>query len=155
MARQGDGIYRRGRTWWLDAIIGGQRYQLPLGKLIPRSTALEIATAKRAEILKGGAGIAKKKRDIPFTKAAEDFTAWARANKRPKTADGYESCLVPLLAFFGDKTLGQIHPFLIEKYKQKRLAEGVKVGVNRELSRLHTLFNLAIRWKKYEGENPA
>ena len=57
-----------------------------------------------------------------------------------------------LKGFFGDRRLSEIHPFLIEKYKQKRLSEGAKVGVNRELSRLRTLFNLCIKWKKYEGD---
>jgi len=26
MARKGDGIYKRGSVWWLDAIIKGTRY---------------------------------------------------------------------------------------------------------------------------------
>jgi integrase len=51
--------------------------------------------------------------------------------------------------------LSEIHPFLIEKYKQKRLSEGAKVAVNRELSRLRTLFNLCLQWRKFEGANPA
>lgn len=155
MARKGDGIFKRGKVWRLDCIINGQRYQLPLGKGISRSAALEIATAKRAAILKGEAGIAKKKKDISFEKAAAEFIEWANANKRPKTATGYKSIMNRLKGFFGGKMLGEIHPFLIEKYKQKRLSEGAKVAVNRELSRLRTLFNLCIQWRKFEGMNPA
>jgi integrase len=155
MARKGDGIFKRGKAWRLDCIINGQRYQLPLGKGIPRSAALEIATAKRAAILKGEAGIAKKKRNISFEKAAEEFIAWSDANKRKGTAVEYKRIINRLKEFFGGMTLGQIHPFLIEKYKQKRLSEGAKVAVNRELSRLRTLFNLCIKWKKFEGLNPA
>jgi len=30
MARKGDGIYLRKNTWWLDAVINGRRYQMPL-----------------------------------------------------------------------------------------------------------------------------
>jgi len=60
-----------------------------------------------------------------------------------------------LKEFFGDRKVGDIHPFLIEKYKQRRLDEGAKVAVNRELSRLRTLYNLCIQWRKYEGDNPA
>ena len=41
--RRGDAIYRRGNTWWLDAHIGGQRYQTKLGKNITRSAAQELA----------------------------------------------------------------------------------------------------------------
>lgn len=155
MARKGDGIYKRGRTWRLDCWINGKRYQRPLGKGISRAVALELATIERGKILKGEAGIAKRKKDISFNDAAGEFLKWAKANKRPKTAAGYESILGKLKDFFGDKKLSEIHPFLIEKYKQKRLADGAKVAVNRELSRLRTLFNLCIIWKKFEGENPA
>jgi hypothetical protein len=151
MARKGDGLYKRGKVWRLDCYINGQRYQLPLGKGINRAAALELASVKRAAILKGEAGIAKKKKDLPFDKAAEEFIEWSRANKRRKTTDGYESIINRLKESFGGKMLSEIHPFLIEKYKQKRLADGAKVGVNRELSRLRTLFNICIRWKKFEG----
>ena len=156
MARKGDGIYLRGSTWWLDAYINGQRYQRPIGKNIKRAAALELATIKRTAILRSEAGIGRKKKNISFEKAAEEFLKWAEANKRPKTTTGYKSMVNGALKdFFGGKMLSEIHPFLIEKYKQKRLSEGAKVGVNRELSRLRTLFNLCIKWKKFEGANPA
>ncbi|MBN2242814.1 MAG: site-specific integrase [Acidobacteria bacterium] len=154
MARKGDAVFKRGSVWRLDCRINGQRYQLSLGKGITRTRAKEIAALKRAAILGGEAGIAKRKRDISFEKASEEFLSWAKANKRPKTFRGYESIMSRLKEYFGGKKLSEIHPFLIEKYKQKRLSEGAKVGVNRELSRLRTLYNLCIRWKKYEGENP-
>jgi len=155
MARKGDGIYKRGKVWWLDFIHLGKRHQVSVGKSITRTAALDIAIRKRSAILSGEAGIGKRRKDLPFDKAREDFLAWAQSNKRPKTAVGYESCMNNLAGFFGGKKLSEIHPFLIEKYKQKRLADGAKVAVNRELSRLRTMFNLCIAWKKYEGENPA
>jgi hypothetical protein len=45
MARKGDGIYKRGKVWRLDCYINGVRYQLPLGKGINYTIALEIYTA--------------------------------------------------------------------------------------------------------------
>lgn len=156
MARKGDGIFKRGNTWRLDCFINGMRHQVSLGKGINRSVALELAGIARAKILRGEAGIGgKKRRDILFDRAVEDFQTWADANKRSKTAKCYASCMRHLKAFFGGKRLGEISPFLVEKYKQKRLGEGAIVSVNRELSRLRTLFNLCIAWKKFEGDNPA
>jgi integrase len=156
MARKGDGIYKRGGAWRLDFVHNGKRHVVSLGRRITRTAAAEIAQVKRAAILKGELGIGgKKRRDIPFETAAAEFLTWAAANKRPKTATGYKSILTPLKAFFGGKMLSDISPFLVEKYKQKRLAQGRKVAVNRELSRLRTLFNLCIAWKKFEGDNPA
>jgi integrase len=155
MARKGDAIYKRGKAWWLDFKHQGKRHQVSLGRSITRSAALDIAVRKRSAILSGEAGIGKKRKDFSFDKAKEDFLAWAQANKRPGTVRGYVSIMNILGGFFGGKKLSEIHPFLIEKYKQKRLAEGAKVAVNRELSRLRTLFNLCLAWKKFEGENPA
>lgn len=43
---------------------------------------------------------------------------------------------------------------MLETYKQKRVKENVKVGVNRELSLFKNLFNRCIEWGKFEGENP-
>ena len=47
--------------------------------------------------------------------------------------------------------LGEIHPFLIEKHKQMRLAKGFRVAVNREVAALSVLFNRMIDWGRFEG----
>jgi len=43
MARPGDSIYLRGRTWWLDFIHDGRRHVARLGKDINRTVAGELA----------------------------------------------------------------------------------------------------------------
>jgi integrase len=154
MARRGDGIYRRGRTWLLDCWINGTRHVERLGKGITRTTARELAQVKRAAILKGEAGIGRKRKDVLFDKAAEEFLRWAEANKRPKTARCYGEFLRPLLASFAGKRLSELHPFLIEKHKRARLEAGAPVMANRELSVLKNLFNRAREWGWFEGENP-
>ncbi len=65
-----------------------------------------------------------------------------------------ESCLKNLCEFMGDCYLQDIYPLVIEKYKLKRLNEGIKpTTVNRELSVLKRAFNIAIDWK-IAYENP-
>ena len=66
MARRGEGIYLRGRTWWLDFVHQGQRHVERIGKNINRTAASEIAQVKRAAILKGEAGIGRKRADLTF-----------------------------------------------------------------------------------------
>jgi len=66
----------------------------------------------------------------------------------------YRSCFVRFDEAFKGKSLSQIHPFTLEKYKQARLAAGHRVAVNRELATLSTMFNRAIEWGKFEGLNP-
>ena len=154
MARQGDGIYLRGSTWWLDFRYKGQRYQERLGSGIKKTVAKELALTIRSAVLKGERGIGRKKKDIAFDKATELFLDWTEANRKPKTLKCYGEFVGQLVKFFGGKSLSGIHPFLIEKYKVKRLNEGAKVSVNRELSCLKNIFNRCIEWKKFEGDNP-
>ncbi len=158
MPRRGDGIISRGKgklkTWWLDCRINGQRHQVRLGKGITRSGAGELAIDTRARILRGEAGISKKRKDLTFDKAAELCLQWVEAHKRPHTYRCYTSAIENLKASFSGKKLGQIHPFLIEKYKTKRLKDEKPVALNRELSVLRNLVNRCIEWGKFQGQNP-
>jgi len=154
MARRGDGLYLRGNTWYLDCRLNGARYVVRLGKGITRSVASEIATVKRGAILKGEAGIGRKRKDLPFDQARQHFEKWAEASKKPETAKSYKECLRRLAETFSGKRLGEISPFHIEGHKQTRIKAGARVRANRELAVLKTLFNNVIEWKLYEGDNP-
>lgn len=182
MARRGDGLVLKKKTWYLEARIGGKRYQRRLGKNISRSVALELAQVVRGQILKGEAGIGgKKRRDIGFDEASEKFLAWATAEKRPNTLRGYRKCLARLAQTFGGQRLGEISTWQLESYRQKRTAgvklteaerpagvsdanwarlrkqaqHGAPVRVNREVGLVKNLFNRMIAWGLYEGLNPA
>jgi integrase len=155
MARRGDGIYQRGPTWWLDFTHEGQRHIARLGKGINRTVAGEIAHVKRAAILKGEAGIGRKRADLLFDKAAEELLTWAKAEKRPKTATSYGENITQLKRSFAGRRLSEISAFTVEKHKRMRLDEGARVAPNRELSILRLLFNRCLAAGRYEGPNPA
>ena len=109
----------------------GRRHVARLGKSINRTVAGELASVQRAAILKGEAGIGgRKRKDMAFDDAAKEFLAWARAEKKPKTAKLYGECLTPLKASFAGKRLSELHPLLIEKHKRARLEAGAKVMPN-------------------------
>jgi integrase len=154
MARKGDGLYQRGKVWYLDARINGQRYVTRLGKNISRSVAGELASVKRAAFLKQEAGI-RKRRDCPFEKATAAFLDWVKTNKRPRTVRVYTQQVARLSESFRGKTLTQISTFDVERHKRNRVEQGARVTVNRELAVLKNLYNKAKAWKLYEGENPA
>ncbi|MDA2928467.1 site-specific integrase [Acidobacteria bacterium AH-259-O06] len=157
MARRGDGIYLRGKTWCLDFRHDGQRYQERLGRNINKTVAREIAQVKRAAILKGEAGIGRKKKDIKFDDAAKLFLAAMEelikiGKLRPKTVKSYRENIVQLKKSFNGKMLSKIHPFLLKKYRLKR--EKARIGFNREMACLSRLINWCIKEKKFEGVNP-
>lgn len=85
MARHGDGLYKRGKSWYLDCRINGVRVQERLGKDISRSVAKELANVTRTRFLRGEAGIGKKLKDCTFVKAKIEFLKHTQTDKRPRT----------------------------------------------------------------------
>src|SRR4029077_15417922 len=152
MARRGDGIYLRGRTWWLDFVHRGDRHVVRIGSNINRTVAKEIASVERAMSLPGETGIGKKRKDISFEKAKGEFLAWAKTNLNARTLKSYAECLKRLSesSLFAEKRLGQVTPWVVERYKQER-ATKARVRVNRELAVLKAVFNRMREWGKFEG----
>ncbi|MEQ1845373.1 MAG: site-specific integrase [Nitrospira sp.] len=155
MARRGDALYLRGKTWWLDFRHNGTRHVVRLGKGISRTVAKELASVQRGALLKGEAGIGNKRKDCPFDKAKDAFLQWTETNKRPRTVRVYRQALDRLAVSFSGKTLSQISPFDIERHKRLRAEAGARVRANREVAMLKSLFNKAKMWGFFEGENPA
>jgi hypothetical protein len=109
-----------------------------------------LATVERGKILRGEAGIGGRKRNnIRFDKACEEFLKWTEANHRPQTAVNYRWYIQGLKQSFAGKMLSQIHPFNVEKHKQSRIPEGARISANRELSCLRNLFYRCIEWNKF------
>jgi integrase len=154
MARRGDGLVLRGKTWWLDFIHRGQRHQVRIGRSINRTVARELATVERGRVLRNESGIGRKRKDIVFDKAADEFLKWSEANHRPKSVQNYRENILQLKKSFAGKMLSQIHPFNVERHKQGRIAEDARIAANRELSCLRNLFYRCIEWGKFEGANP-
>ena len=141
----------------------------PSGKrtriVIPTArTKQEALDAERKEILK----IHEGKYGTPMgsmllrkyvTKYCEP---WTKLNKRSWRIDLCR--LKPIVAFFGNKKLRDISPFLIEKYKVERLKVPITSKnkskprspglVNREVSLLSAIFRQARRDKKAAADNP-
>jgi integrase len=156
MARHGDGLYLRGKdTWYLNCQINGKRYQVKLGKHVSKSVAKELALVKRAQILKGEAGIGNKRKDCSFMKAKEEFLKHTKTDRRPRTYQTYHECLTRIATSFHGKRLSEINTWLIKGHHQNRVASGARIRANREVAVLKNLFNFAIRMGFYEGDNPA
>ena len=154
MARKGDGLFLRGKTWILDCRIAGTRHVMKLGKGIRRTVAGELANVKRSGILKGEAGIGRKKKDCTFSAARDAYDIWMQSNTRPRTQRVYRQALDRLAQSFEGKRLSQISAFDIERHEHRRVEAGARVVAHREVSRLKALFNAAIRWGLFEGANP-
>lgn len=153
--KQGAGVYRRGSVWYFNALINGTRYVEKIGRGVSRTVAAEIASVKRATILRGEAGIGKEKRkprDIPFDDASKEFLGWVEMNRKAGTAVFYANRLAILGKTFCGKMLSEIQPKDIEQYKQSRVtSDRGRAAVNRDLATLRALYSRMIKDKLYEG----
>ncbi len=141
--------------WYLD-------YRDAKGKRVlrvaPHATSREEAALElKAAVLlehERACGISGSSQRIKFSEFSQMYLDnYAKVNKRSWRDDKYrlDASMVP---YFGKLELQDITPLEIEKYRARRLEEKVsKSTVNREITILKKMFNLAIDWN-FAKQNP-
>ncbi len=155
------GVFKRTRKlngkkseyWYIDYALNGKRKWESVGKvgLVTKTDAKKLLELRNTEILKGRYSSTKKKVVPSFSEFSKDYLEYAKENK--KSWDRDACALRVLLPFFGSKTLSEITPFLVEKYKIVRKKTVSERTINIELSLLRRMFNLATSWDKFDS-NP-
>lgn len=146
-------IYQRGKSYYYDFVRKGQRYAGCIG-LVSRTVAKEEEARKKAEVIEARLNPAKARKSPRFETFAAEYLEWSKANKKPRSYERDETSLAALRPFFSGKTLSDITPWLVEKYKKTRKDQKKSnQTVNLELACLKALFSKAVIWKK-AGENP-
>jgi integrase len=152
MARRGDGLYQRGKTWRLDFTHEGQRHAVRLGRGITRTVARELAQVKRAEILKGAVGIGPAKRTTPPTTFGQAVARYLQAKARKRTIEQDRRHLTAFVAAFGAATpLAEITAARLSAWRDEKLAATCArtgavyspAAINRPLGTLRHLLTLA------------
>ena len=146
-------LYLRGKSWYYDFQYRGERCTGCIGS-VSKTVAKEILTKKRAEAVEGRYELPSRKPSPRLDEFVQEYFAYYRANRRPKSVQRYETAYHRLQPAFGNQRLSDIHPLAIERYKRQRKQDGVtEVTINRELAFLKNLFTKAIEWGK-ATENP-
>lgn len=146
-------IYQRGKSYYCDFVYKGQRYASCIGP-VSRTVAKEEEARKKAEVIEGRLNPAKVRKTPRFAKFAEEYLEWSKANKKPRAYERDVTSLAALRPFFLGKTLADITPWSIEKYKKARKDQKKSnQTVNLEVACLKALFSKAIIWGK-AVENP-
>jgi integrase len=84
-----------------------------------------------------------------FGAIAEEYLRYYRANRRPRSVERHEMAYRALKPFFAGKSVEDITPLIIERYKDHRkMQKRSDVTINRELAFLKNLFTQAITWGK-------
>ncbi len=129
----------------------GPRVQETLGKM-PYAEAVRIYKA-RLSAAAARRGTADDSR-VTFALLADEYVKVHCARKSEATKKRTEQALRLILPVFGDRAVRTIRPLDIERYRERRLAAGVKpVTVNREWAIIKAILNKGEAWGMIE-RNP-
>ncbi len=142
----GKGIYKRGKSWYINFYVKGERYTECLGE-VSKTFAKEEAGKRRTEIIVGM--LRPKAQDPPFEKFIDRYLAEVSVNKAPKSHARDKCSAAHLKGFFGGRRISRIGETDIHRYKRDRKAEilgkkpdGSPASINRELALLSHAFNV-------------
>lgn len=136
-------IYRRGRVYWIKYYRNGKPYA-ESSHSVKQEAARRLLRMREGEISQGKLpGICFDR--VRFDELVEDFLTDYRINNR-RTVDKAELRCGHLLREFEGVRATEITTPRIKRYIQKRMDEGAaNATINRELSALKRMFNLAAR----------
>mgnify|MGYP006278437389 CR=1 FL=1 len=130
-------------AWYYDFQHNGTRYRAVGGTT--KTQALRMQEKVRSQVLSGEYDLTVGARDPLFDEFAETFLR-RRQHLQSQKRDALS--VRNLLVFFQGRTLKAITAGDIADYISKRLKDGRAPGtINRELTCLKRMYNLAIRWK--------
>ena len=110
-----------------------------------KTQAQRIASVRQAAILEGREGI-RRDRGMKLSAHIRDYTAHTAKKNRSSYKDS--GVLARLLESVGDRRLGDISAFQIEKWKSARAKVVQPSTVNRELNIIRGCFSRAVDWKR-------
>lgn len=130
-------------NWSISYRVAGKQCIEVVGS---QKESAELALGKiKAAIVEGR--FFNKAPSTPWKEAAEQFILWGEANVKAATVRMYRNSIKNLKPHFEWHTLDKITPPMVEQFKSKRLAEGVKPAtVNRDLATIKRLFSLSEHW---------
>jgi integrase len=148
-------VYQRDNSWVVQYKDRGKTVQKTLGKksLITKTMAREILKKIEHQIKLGKYDMLDT--EIPtLREISKTYIAYVKDTLKRRSWYRYEYSLNSLLSLYGDRKLTEINPKDIDDFKEIRLKSVQPATVNRELSTLRQIYNLAKRWNQYYGENP-
>jgi len=141
--------------WYMRYRYKGKDKWERIGKAGPitKTVAQQKYENKKREISLDQLGMSKV--EIPALKEfAPECLAYQRDVEQKRSWRKDQAHLNRFVSILGSKKLSEITVKDIDDYKINRVKEVKAVTVNRELTALRRLFNLAKKWRKFLGDNP-
>jgi len=152
-------VFKRGNSWAIEyRDLNGRIRRESVGKIgvITKTSARDILNKRERNVKLGKEELLDS--EIPtlddFTK--QYLTYKRDTEKKPSWKCDEQHLRIHLIPFFGrNRKLSDIKPQDVDDYKSIRLKEkAAPATVDRELSVLRHLINLAERWNRFFGKNP-
>ncbi|NIO03983.1 MAG: tyrosine-type recombinase/integrase [Proteobacteria bacterium] len=146
------GLYRRGQIWWMRFSYHGRQIRKST-ETSDRKLAQRIYDKVKGEIAEGKWFERLPAEHKTFREMMERFETEYCSNLGSSQA--CRSYIRGLVMFFGDCTISEITPSLINQFKMKRKTEGVKPAtIRRQFDVLRRAFNIALREWEWCETNP-
>jgi|CXWL01.1.fsa_nt_gi integrase len=130
----------------------GRRYRQKVG---PNKHIAELVLAKKqTEIIENKFFDIKREQKIKFEAFADEYLESYCKIHHMSVGKSSESQLTILKRSFSGQYLHEITTLGIERYKNDQMKLVSPATINRRLARLKALYNKAIEWGKFNGENP-
>ena len=151
------GIYKRGKVWYVKYSRDGRIARRSLGTK-NKADALKIKEAIEETLLTEKLGLAESKQkqvDSSIETFWEEYSEYARMHKRRRTIENEELFWRQFVGYVKPKKLGDVTRKGIERFKAKRIEDGLKPqSVNNALRSLQAIYNYAKKLGYYSGDNP-
>ncbi len=154
-------VYEQNGRWYYKFQIRGRRFHKSIPEATCKRDAEKAEAIIRAELLHGKFDLAENKGEMLFSKLADVYMEYTKANNA-----SFQTCLYKAKLFkeyFKNRKLSEITPFDVEKYRKQRQCQFkdkakkkpiAKTTINRDVEILRKMFNIAIDNGWYD-KNPA
>ena len=148
------GFYKRGKVWWCDFTVNGERFQKSLGTTIWNVAQAEKEplrdAVKEGKLLPKAQAFGTRRR---FPDAAEQYLAERMAHLAPRSILTEKERLKPLKSYFAATPLKNISVDSIQAYIAHRKGAGAaNRTVNMELGILRRILKRAKLWYRVSGD---
>lgn len=145
------------RSYYITYYAGGKKVFEKVGKQSEKYTA-ELAYQIRIERIRErrhGRELDIRKRAPKFTTVADKYLAWAAKNKARGGYDDVNRYNKHLKDSIGKKRLDELTPIVLEELKSGLYEKGLSdATVKHVLVLVRMIWNKAIAWNLWHGENP-
>lgn len=141
--------------WYIRYRLRGKDKWESVGRVgqITKHVAQTILSERERQIRLGQLDMIET--EIPtLNEFSKEYIEYVRDIKKKRSWTRDQELLDNLCKYLGNKKLSEIQAIDLEDYKAIRLKEVKPSTINRALSCLRHLFNLAIKWKKHFSLNP-